>query len=182
MCYPSITGRLLTRYSPVRHEVTQSSNPKAFRLCDSFDLNVLCTPPAFILSQDQTLCKLYIQPTLPPTQYLPLTEWSSLYYFKSSFLIQKNLRSRISTVILLPWYTSSCCSIFNERRCRPSLGGQLFYIITSLSPLSTLFFSFSKIFLSFFDRPVLTAKKDEKSLKISNVRTFLSVDKNDFFL
>ena len=47
-CYPPHTGRLFTRYSPVRHysmtEVTSS-----------FDLNVLCTPPAFILSQDQTL-------------------------------------------------------------------------------------------------------------------------------
>ena len=47
-CYPAHRGRLLTRYSPVRHcSVPEGTSP--------FDLNVLCTPPAFILSQDQTL-------------------------------------------------------------------------------------------------------------------------------
>ena len=47
--YSRFRGRLPTRYSPVRHF---THAPKgAF----SFDLHVLCTPPAFILSQDQTL-------------------------------------------------------------------------------------------------------------------------------
>ena len=41
-------GRLLTRYSPVRH----SPNPEGL---SSFDLHVLSMPPAFILSQNQTL-------------------------------------------------------------------------------------------------------------------------------
>ena len=46
--YPKVKGRLLTCYSPVR----RSSTPKgAFPL----DLHVLSTPPAFVLSQDQTL-------------------------------------------------------------------------------------------------------------------------------
>jgi hypothetical protein len=46
--YPRVRGRLLTCYSPVR----RSSTPKrAFPL----DLHVLSTPPAFVLSQDQTL-------------------------------------------------------------------------------------------------------------------------------
>jgi hypothetical protein len=46
--YPKAQGRLLTCYSPVR----RSSTPKgAFPL----DLHVLSTPPAFVLSQDQTL-------------------------------------------------------------------------------------------------------------------------------
>ena len=46
--YPKAKGRLLTCYSPVR----RSSTPKrAFPL----DLHVLSTPPAFVLSQDQTL-------------------------------------------------------------------------------------------------------------------------------
>jgi hypothetical protein len=46
--YPEVKGRLLTCYSPVR----RSSTPKrAFPL----DLHVLSTPPAFVLSQDQTL-------------------------------------------------------------------------------------------------------------------------------
>src|SRR2546430_14642065 len=46
--YPKARGRLLTCYSPVR----RSSTPeRAFPL----DLHVLSTPPAFVLSQDQTL-------------------------------------------------------------------------------------------------------------------------------
>ena len=46
--YPKDWGRLLTCYSPVR----RSSTPEeAFPL----DLHVLSTPPAFVLSQDQTL-------------------------------------------------------------------------------------------------------------------------------
>ena len=46
--YPKDWGRLLTCYSPVR----RSSTPeRAFPL----DLHVLSTPPAFVLSQDQTL-------------------------------------------------------------------------------------------------------------------------------
>src|SRR5688500_5432607 len=47
--YSEHEGRLLTRYSPVRHF---TSNPKTGF---SFDLHVLGTPPAFVLSQDQTL-------------------------------------------------------------------------------------------------------------------------------
>ena len=47
-CYSPDMGRLLTRYSPVRH----SLNPEGL---SSFDLHVLSMPPAFILSQNQTL-------------------------------------------------------------------------------------------------------------------------------
>ena len=59
MCYPVLAllskgcprlqGRLSTCYSPVRHF---TRHPKA---TFSFDLHVLGTPPAFVLSQDQTL-------------------------------------------------------------------------------------------------------------------------------
>jgi hypothetical protein len=49
--YPRARGRLLTCYSPVR----RSSTPeRAFPL----DLHVLSTPPAFVLSQDQTLRRM----------------------------------------------------------------------------------------------------------------------------
>ena|GEM_PF-2194532 len=47
--YPEFEGRLPTRYSPVRH-FTLPTNRNF-----SFDLHVLGTPPAFVLSQDQTL-------------------------------------------------------------------------------------------------------------------------------
>jgi hypothetical protein len=46
--YPRVKGRLLTCYSPVRRS---STHKRAFPL----DLHVLSTPPAFVLSQDQTL-------------------------------------------------------------------------------------------------------------------------------
>ena len=49
MGYSKCEGRLLTRYSPVRHSTKVPKNPFAF------DLHVLSTPPAFVLSQDQTL-------------------------------------------------------------------------------------------------------------------------------
>ena len=50
--YPSVTGRLHTRYSPVRR-----STPIKSKLSMSFplDLHVLGLSLAFILSQDQTL-------------------------------------------------------------------------------------------------------------------------------
>ena len=54
-CCPPVQGRLPTRYSPVRHSVTNIVLPKDSVISASFDLHVLGTPPAFILSQDQTL-------------------------------------------------------------------------------------------------------------------------------
>ena len=53
--YPPLKGRFSTHYSPVRHfPLTEVSF--------SFDLHVWSTPPAFVLSQDQTLhCqKVYV--------------------------------------------------------------------------------------------------------------------------
>ena len=55
-CYPPVQGRFPTRYSPVRHSVHGNLPPKSPFSIASFDLHVLSTPPAFILSQDQTLC------------------------------------------------------------------------------------------------------------------------------
>ena len=56
--YPKVEGRSPTCYSPVRHSSTRSKL-QAF----PFDLHVLSTPPAFVLSQDQTLHKNQIQTT-----------------------------------------------------------------------------------------------------------------------
>src|SRR5690606_33979325 len=47
--YPSARGRLLTCYSPVRRSAPSPEEGA------SLDLHVLGTPPAFVLSQDQTL-------------------------------------------------------------------------------------------------------------------------------
>jgi hypothetical protein len=48
--YPPVKGRLLTRYSPVRRWGTPDCS-----FVPPLDLHVLGTPPAFVLSQDQTL-------------------------------------------------------------------------------------------------------------------------------
>ena len=52
--YPSARGRLPTRYSPVRRSHFLKSTEASFKKIP-LDLHVLGTPPAFILSQDQTL-------------------------------------------------------------------------------------------------------------------------------
>ena len=52
--YPCAEGRLPTRYSPVRRYPSLQSTE--ISISDfPLDLHVLGTPPAFILSQDQTL-------------------------------------------------------------------------------------------------------------------------------
>ena len=53
-CCPPLKGRFLTRYSPVRHCPLLHLDESSFHRF-SFDLHVLSTPPAFVLSQDQTL-------------------------------------------------------------------------------------------------------------------------------
>ena len=53
--YPRFGGRLPTRYSPVRHYLDTVFIPKESVCIRPFDLHVLSTPPAFVLSQDQTL-------------------------------------------------------------------------------------------------------------------------------
>ena len=58
-CCPPLKGRFLTRYSPVRHcPLLHLDESSIHRF--SFDLHVLSTPPAFVLSQDQTLYKWYL--------------------------------------------------------------------------------------------------------------------------
>ena len=65
--YPGLWGRLPTCYSPVR----RSSTPEgAFPL----DLHVLSTPPAFVLSQDQTLRNNLVLATRRPRD----KRWKSL--------------------------------------------------------------------------------------------------------
>ena len=62
--YPQPIGTLSTRYSPVRHF---SQRSKLLRV--SFDLHVLGMPPAFVLSQDQTL-HLKLEPLKTGFDYL----------------------------------------------------------------------------------------------------------------
>ena len=61
-CCPPLKGRFLTRYSPVRHCPLLQLDESSFHRF-SFDLHVLSTPPAFVLSQDQTLQKIIFRRT-----------------------------------------------------------------------------------------------------------------------
>ena len=87
-CYSTLQGRLLTRYSPVRHcSGTEVPSP--------FDLNVLCTPPAFILSQDQTLESFYlysVQVLLvrSPNQFIRVAYLSFSFTFFELYLLENS--------------------------------------------------------------------------------------------
>ena len=63
-CCPPLKGRFLTRYSPVRHCPLLPFAEAPFHRF-SFDLHVLGTPPAFVLSQDQTLYEWYLNLPYP---------------------------------------------------------------------------------------------------------------------
>ena len=59
MSYPRPWGTLETHYSPFRHS-TRGASPTF-----AFDLHVLAMPPAFNLSQDQTLQLVYFRHAEP---------------------------------------------------------------------------------------------------------------------
>ena len=85
--YPPLQGRLPTRYSPVRN-----SSKKSKLLSSAFYLHVLGTPPAFVLSQDQTLIKnLIIVRAL--THYRHLTIYSCKLTGYNSSIITLHLVS-----------------------------------------------------------------------------------------
>ena len=96
--YTPVTGRLHTRYAPVRR-----SSPKDCYLALPLDLHVLSLPLAFILSQDQTLhCKncsftfwlVFVSHTYlymyVDTRYLYLLIISNFSCFLSSFPLAEN--------------------------------------------------------------------------------------------
>ena len=57
-----VTHALLTR-PPLSKPRKSSSKLPSIQRFAPFDLHVLGTPPAFVLSQDQTLKKLYLKPS-----------------------------------------------------------------------------------------------------------------------
>jgi hypothetical protein len=81
--YPSVKGRLHTRYAPVRRSQVSLLLP--------LDLHVLSLPLAFILSQDQTLrCNQKVKFPITQVPLLELTKFVSpcsfvLHYLKNSF-------------------------------------------------------------------------------------------------
>ena len=141
-CYPPVQGRLPTRYSPVRHSVTMVFLPKDSVQGASFDLHVLSTPPAFILSQDQTLVKSVCSVRMTLAIHPLLLFWKSL----ASITRINNVRSENIFLNFQGWL------LFNYQcSCLLSLCDSLF-IISHLQSLVNNFFIFLfQEFLSFFD-------------------------------
>ena len=86
--YPPVTGRLHTRYAPVRRSPPSVLLPHVLPL----DLHVLGLPLAFILSQDQTLhCKKkFIKSWLVSQRHWIQKPWIFLNVF-SCFITSKNI-------------------------------------------------------------------------------------------
>ena len=104
MGYPRYQGRLLTRYSPVRHSTRLPK--KTF----AFDLHVLSTPPAFVLSQDQTLQFDILDYPLRDS-YLHMC-----CIYKSSLCITKfALRANLERSPLWARLRLCCYSVFKDR-------------------------------------------------------------------
>ena len=124
--YPPLPGRLPTRYSPVRN-----SSKKSKLLSSAFYLHVLGTPPAFVLSQDQTLIK-----SLSSHSFLSLTD---LLFF--------SLFSTITSVIV------PCTLVrlvqFSKVFVTHSLSSDNYISISQLPASVNRFF---KLFSSFFNR------------------------------
>ena len=124
--YPPLPGRLPTRYSPVRN-----SSKKSKLLSSAFYLHVLGTPPAFVLSQDQTLIK-----SLSSHSFLSLTD---LLFF--------SLFSTITSVIV------PCTLVrlvqFSKVFVTHSLSSDNYISISQPSVSVNRFF---KLFSSFFNR------------------------------
>ena len=141
-CYPPVQGRLPTRYSPVRHSVTMVFLPKDSVQGASFDLHVLSTPPAFILSQDQTLVKSVCSVRMTLAIHPLLLFWKSL----ASITRINNVRSENFILNFQGWL------LFNYQcSCLLSLCDSLF-IISHLQSLVNNFFIFLfQEFLSFLD-------------------------------
>ena len=131
-CYPPVQGRLPTRYSPVRHSVTMVFLPKDSVQGASFDLHVLSTPPAFILSQDQTLVKSVCSVRMTLAIHPLLLFWKSL----ASITRINNVRSENIFLNFQGWL------LFNYQcSCSLSLCDSLF-IISHLQSLVNNFFIF----------------------------------------
>ena len=153
--YSPDMGRLLTRYSPVRHAHT----PEGVL---TFDLHVLSMPPAFILSQNQTL-KFNCLKSLPLfkiitalTKFLLSLCWLCfLGYYKFALFSTLKKLTEITFHLLVCQIKSHFFLIpfliflnrTTVRAARPRR--QLVYNTTNYLPLSSIFFNFFKNFLFF---------------------------------
>ena len=143
--YPPLQGRLPTRYSPVRN-----SSKKSKLLSSAFYLHVLGTPPAFVLSQDQTLIKnLIIVRALTHYRHLTicsckLTGYNFFYHNPAlGFLFSSQRSLPLLRQLLYSSKSRIACqhffrSFFTSRVRRPFRNSS--FIISSLTYLVNNFF------------------------------------------
>ena len=105
--FPPVIPHSKAGSSRVTHpSATKKHNPldESSVICSPFDLHVLSTPPAFILSQDQTLNKMVSkEPRL----------FKSLYW--SSFQLQRNLTVVLQAQACLNNQIQIWCFVFSLR-------------------------------------------------------------------
>ena len=142
-CIRQVTHALLTR-PPLSHLrwINPQQAGSVFGRGASFDLHVLSTPPAFILSQDQTLVKSVCSVRMTLAIHPLLLFWKLL----ASITRINNVRSENIFLNFQGWL------LFNYQcSCLLSLCDSLF-IISHLQSLVNNFFIFLfQEFLSFFD-------------------------------
>ena len=145
-CYPPVWGRLPTRYSPVRHSVTITSVPKKIREGASFDLHVLSTPPAFILSQDQTLI-INVDPVSGTTGFFKPLSFSLLFLVAQSSDCCSWCQDRSRLKLFQNLSRLFHCSVIKVLCCCCFATAMIGY--HSFRCLSTTFFIFFFVLLSF---------------------------------
>ena len=145
---------------------------------------MLCTPPAFILSQDQTLENIvYLSPSfLGAKSYFRAFVALLLLLCLSSIL---NLNcSSLHRTFVFALYLSLCCSIFNDRSLGFRLASRLrsrgdLVIISHCLPFVNTFFESFFNFFRFFSVPSETSFLGDSSYILSLsfyfVKTFLKV-------
>ena len=147
-CCPPLKGRFLTRYSPVRHCPLLQLDESSFRRF-SFDLHVLSTPPAFVLSQDQTLYKSYLNGHSRLNLYRAICHSFKNFLYLPSRVIDLTPFRQVSQLHILqcaPVWCFSFRSLFNLQGTRPITAEQsLFYHMPTI--LSTTNFTFCDFFV-----------------------------------
>ena len=121
-CCPPLKGRFLTRYSPVRHCPLLHLDESSFHRF-SFDLHVLSTPPAFVLSQDQTLYKLYLNGHSRLNLYRAICHSFKNFLYLPSRVIDLTPFRQVSQLHILqcaPVWCFSFRSLFNLQGTRPT--------------------------------------------------------------
>ena len=120
-CCPPLQGRFLTRYSPVRHFPLHPLSENSFSRF-SFDLHVLSTPPAFVLSQDQTLYKSYLNGHSRLNLYRAICHSFKNFLYLPSRVIDLTPFRQVSQLHILqcaPVWCFSFRSLFNLQGTRP---------------------------------------------------------------